>query len=72
MNQTIRIDGPFRLHKADPARPRRAHTSFEAAEAEANRLVALDPTATFIISREEARVCACRSISGIPLTARQA
>lgn len=53
---TVRLGGPYRLHKAEPARPRRAHPSFERAEAEARRLLAINPGDTIIIAREVARV----------------
>lgn len=58
MTQTIRCAGPFRLHKADPARPRRQHPTFEAAEAEAKRLQAMNPDQSFVIAQEVARVIA--------------
>lgn len=56
MSQTIRAAGPFRLHKANPARPRRQHATFESAEGEARRLHAQDPTSSFVILQEIARV----------------
>lgn len=62
--------GAYLLHKSTV--PRTRHDSFSAAEAEAIRLVEANPTATFIITREEARVRMPRSTSGIPLTRRQA
>ncbi len=58
MTQTIRCAGPFRLHKADPARPRREHATFEEAEAEARRLQAQNPGQCFVIAQEIARVSA--------------
>jgi hypothetical protein len=53
---TVRIGGPFRVHKAEPARPRREHPTFEAAEAEAGRLLADRPDETFVIAQIVARV----------------
>lgn len=53
---TVRLDGPFRLHKAEPARPRREHPTFERAEAEARRLMTNNPDDTIIIAQEVARV----------------
>jgi len=58
--------GAYLIHKSTA--PRARHDSFSAAEAEAGRLLAADPSATFIISREEARVQIRRSASGVPLT----
>jgi hypothetical protein len=58
--------GAFLIHKSTA--PRARHESFTAAETEACRLLAADPLATFIISREEARVQIRRSASGVPLT----
>lgn len=45
-------DGPFRINKADPARPRRLHPTRSAAEAEALRLLDQHPGETFIISQD--------------------
>lgn len=53
---TTRFCGPFRLHKAEQARPRRLHPTFEAAESEAVRLIEQNPGDTFVISQEVARV----------------
>jgi len=60
--------GAYLIHKCPT--PRARHNSFTAAETEACRLLAADPTATFIISREEARVQLRRSASGVPITRR--
>ncbi|WP_254295161.1 hypothetical protein [Sphingomonas tagetis] len=54
--ETARVAGPFRVHKADRARPRRAHPTFEAAEAEAHRLATLQPRDAFVIAQEVAHV----------------
>lgn len=53
---TVRLDGHFRLHKAESARPRREHPTFERAEAEAQRLLSVNPGDTIIIAQEVARV----------------
>ncbi len=62
--------GAYLIHRSTA--PRARHASFTAAEAEACRLLATDPTATFIISREEARVQLRRSQSGVPITRSKA
>jgi hypothetical protein len=62
--------GAFLIHKSTA--PRVRHETFTAAETEACRLLASHPTATFIISREEARVQIRRSASGVPITRRKA
>jgi len=62
----LSFKGAYLIHKSTAQRVR--HDSFTAAETEACRLLAADPSATFIISREEARVQLRRSASGIPLT----
>lgn len=62
--------GAYLIHKSTA--PRARHGSFTAAETEACRLLAADPTATFIISREEARVQMRRSATGVPLTRKNA
>ena len=59
MIRTESAEGPFRISKAGPVRPRREHPTFEAAEAEAHRLSRVNPNDTFIIAREVARVCPC-------------
>jgi hypothetical protein len=56
MTQTVRLTGPFRLHKAEPRRPRREHPTFEGAEAEARRLITLNGDDAIIIAQEVARV----------------
>ncbi|MCG7346605.1 hypothetical protein [Sphingomonas sp. ACRSK] len=61
--------GAYLIHKSTA--PRARHETFSAAEAEAIRLLGANPGATFIISREEARVRLHRSASGIPLTRRK-
>lgn len=61
--------GRYLIHKSTA--PRARHDSFTAAEAEAGRLLAADPSATFIISREEAHVQLRRSASGVPITRRR-
>lgn len=53
---TVRLGGPFRLHKAERSRPRREHPTFERAEAEAQRLLTINPDDTIIIAQEVARV----------------
>lgn len=61
--------GAYLIHKSTA--PRTRHETFSAAEAEAIRLLGTDPSATFIITREEARVRMHRSASGVPLTRRK-
>lgn len=56
MTQTVRCSGAFRLQKANPVRPRRQHATFQAAESEAKRLHAQDPTTAFLILQEIACV----------------
>lgn len=56
MSATTRPAGAYILNKADPAKPRRQHRTFEAARTEAGRLAALNPGSEFIISQEIARV----------------
>lgn len=56
MSEITRSDGPFILNKADPARPRRQHKTFEKAETEARRLATNNPGSEFVISQEVARV----------------
>lgn len=53
---TVHLAGPFRLHKAEPSRPRRQHATFERAEAEAQRLLSINPGDTIVIAQEVARV----------------
>lgn len=50
------VAGPFILHKADPARPRRQHETFARAHREAERLARSNPGSEFIVSAEIARV----------------
>ena len=54
--ETRRFDGPYGLHREQRARPRRQHPTFEAAEAEAQRLASLQPGDSFVITQEVARV----------------
>jgi len=56
MSATTRPAGAYILNKADPAKPRRQHRTFEIAEGEARRLASLNPGTEFIISQEIARV----------------
>lgn len=56
MSATTRPAGAFILNKADPAKPRRQHRTYEIAEREAHRLAGLNPGTEFIISQEIARV----------------
>lgn len=56
MSRTIRTDGQFIINKIDTARPRRQHSTYEKAEAEAKRLQAAYPAETFVISQEVAKV----------------
>lgn len=60
MSETIRGEGAYRLHKADPARKKREHPTFEAAEAEAKRIQASYPDENFIIAQEVGRVIATK------------
>lgn len=56
MSATTRPAGAFILNKADPAKPRRQHRTYEVAEKEAQRLATANPGTEFIISQEIARV----------------
>lgn len=55
MNRTIREPGGYFVHKAGSNR-RREIPSFDAAEAEAKAIQALNPEHSFVIAREVARV----------------
>lgn len=54
--RTVRCTGPYRVHKAERARPRRSHPTFDAAETEAHRLAAAQPGDGFVIVQEVAQV----------------
>lgn len=56
MSATTRPAGAYILNKADPAKPRRQHRTYEVAETEAHRLAKANPGTEFIISQEIARV----------------
>ncbi|APZ98045.1 hypothetical protein BWQ93_05795 [Sphingopyxis sp. QXT-31] len=56
VSDTIRAPGPYRLHKIDGANLTRPHATFDEAESEARRLVALYPDSSYLIAQEVARV----------------
>ena len=53
---TVKSAGSFRVYKAEPHRRRREHPTLECAQEEARRLAELNPSDTFIVAQEVARV----------------
>jgi hypothetical protein len=54
--RTVPCTGPYRVHKAERARPRRSHASFDAAKTEAHRLAAAQPGDAFVIVQQVAEI----------------